>query len=392
MARLDKNTLSEYESTLEACKQEIDSLHDRTSVVETLVSEIIYDKCKDIDNLIQQIKEAVYDVDSIADYQLDIFIAKIPIQLYYLSSVMSSFQTSESVAKLSQKVAYNDARMKAEGTVADADVASLRHGSIGGQASEDTRRDVELMEGGVGHPDVVPHVASLLRGMDEAELLCHELGVVDACHAAVVDADVVDGRDPVVCLVHHDDARRQHDGGVDQFEAVDGTVVACRALAHAEEVGLAATAVVRDVLLHVDILHGEVVYVRVGAHLEASLTDVECRVLARFGKQGDALGQGDGAGLAVGSPFLVQVVVHSVLQAEDQFAQRSVLHACLDARIEVGTVGHTDGTCGHASGAEPADVVVFSPFGSLAVGQCHVVDRVGRQSAEAVAAGSDIGG
>ena len=126
LARLNKNTLSEYESTLEACKQELENLHDRTSVVETLVSEIIYDKCKDIDELIHQIKEAVYDVDSIADYQLDIFIAKIPIQLYYLSAVMSSFQTSESVAKLSQKVAYNDARMKAEGTVADKDAIAER--------------------------------------------------------------------------------------------------------------------------------------------------------------------------------------------------------------------------------------------------------------------------
>ena len=42
-------------------------------------------------------------------------------QLYYLSGQLGHLETEESIAKVTQKIAYNEARLRAEGTVSDKD-------------------------------------------------------------------------------------------------------------------------------------------------------------------------------------------------------------------------------------------------------------------------------
>ena len=58
---------------------------ERASVIDELVNEIVQSYSKELDVLIDEIRNSIYNNAELADYELDIFIAKIPLQLYYLS-------------------------------------------------------------------------------------------------------------------------------------------------------------------------------------------------------------------------------------------------------------------------------------------------------------------
>ena len=94
---------------------------ERASVIDDLVNEIVQSHSSELDALIEEIRNSIYNNAELADYELDIFIAKIPLQLYYLSGQLGHLETEESIAKVTQKIAYNEARLRAEGTVSDKD-------------------------------------------------------------------------------------------------------------------------------------------------------------------------------------------------------------------------------------------------------------------------------
>ena len=51
---------------------------ERASVIDDLVNEIVQSHSSELDALIEEIRNSIYNNAELADYELDIFIAKIP--------------------------------------------------------------------------------------------------------------------------------------------------------------------------------------------------------------------------------------------------------------------------------------------------------------------------
>lgn len=124
MAKVDVASAKKFER--DSYDVAIKDVQDKSVVVEDIIKEIVEPYCTGIDNLIEEVRKVLYDTNSLTDSELDTYIAKIPIQLYYLNEQMTSIETKENVSKVSHKIAYNEARLDAVGTVADKDAIAER--------------------------------------------------------------------------------------------------------------------------------------------------------------------------------------------------------------------------------------------------------------------------
>lgn len=104
------------------------ALHDvtnQTEIVDESIAELSK-PCELLDKLIDEVTYILANNKTLSDSDLDFYIMQIPLQLYYLNEYINHLETQENVASVSRKIAYNEARLHATGTVADKDAIAER--------------------------------------------------------------------------------------------------------------------------------------------------------------------------------------------------------------------------------------------------------------------------
>ena len=124
MARIDPLNAYEFERTRQAEIQ--NSVETNSILVEEVVNEIVSRYSQELDNLIDEVHKVLLDHGNIENYELDIYIAKIPVLLYYVTSAQESVGVREDVSRMIRQKLYIQARQSATGTVADKDSIAER--------------------------------------------------------------------------------------------------------------------------------------------------------------------------------------------------------------------------------------------------------------------------
>jgi len=107
---------------LKANNDRVDAL---ASVVQKMVSEIVNNACKTLDDYMKQIDEILCDKDQpVSDEELEDFTLNLPSMLYTVSAAREGLKVKEDVSRAIYKDVYNRVREKSQGTVADKDTAA----------------------------------------------------------------------------------------------------------------------------------------------------------------------------------------------------------------------------------------------------------------------------
>lgn len=107
---------------VESTRTRVESL---TSVVSSMVDEIVKEVCGELDSYMEIIDQILCNSDNpVTDRELEDFTLNIPSLLYLVSSRRENLGVKEDVSKAIYKEVYNQVREKASGTVADKDTAA----------------------------------------------------------------------------------------------------------------------------------------------------------------------------------------------------------------------------------------------------------------------------
>ena len=116
MARIDPLTAYEFERTKQS--QIHQSVESNATLVEEVVDEIVNRYSQELDALIDDVHTVLSEHSNLENYELDIYIAKIPVLLYYVTSAQESVGVREDVSRMIRQKLYIQARQQASGTVA----------------------------------------------------------------------------------------------------------------------------------------------------------------------------------------------------------------------------------------------------------------------------------
>lgn len=119
MARVSAALATELE--MESFRKIMGIVDTHTDTVQSVVYEIVNEYTKDIDKLIDDIQAKLNSQEFLDPYDMDRYEVQIPLCLYYLSEGLSYIDTMKDVSKAIRQVAFNEARARATGTVADKD-------------------------------------------------------------------------------------------------------------------------------------------------------------------------------------------------------------------------------------------------------------------------------
>lgn len=122
MARIDPLNAYQFERTSQMNIQQ--SVESNSALVEEVVDEIVQRYSKELDELVDEVHEVLLKHNTLENYELDIYIAKIPVVLYYVTSSQESVGVREDVSRMIRQKLYIQARQAASGTVADKDSAA----------------------------------------------------------------------------------------------------------------------------------------------------------------------------------------------------------------------------------------------------------------------------
>lgn len=93
--------------------------------VNEMVDKIVNEVCSDLDEYMQGIDEILTSqTNPVTDAQLDDFTLNLSSLLYFVSAAQENLGIKEDVSRAVQKEIYNRVREKAQGTVADKDMAA----------------------------------------------------------------------------------------------------------------------------------------------------------------------------------------------------------------------------------------------------------------------------
>ena len=124
MARIDPLTAYEWDRTKQSTLQA--SVESNAILVEEVVDEIVGKYSAELDSLIDEVHDVLLKHQSLENYELDIYIARIPVLLYYVTSAQESIGVREDVSRMIRQKLYIQARQAASGTVADKDTIAER--------------------------------------------------------------------------------------------------------------------------------------------------------------------------------------------------------------------------------------------------------------------------
>lgn len=96
-----------------------------SSLLDDVVNGLVKKYCSDLDDLMQQAKEVINNLDApISNEELDSFIMRLSVTLYFTGEAQETLGIREDVAKAVEREVYNKAHKDASGTVSDKDVAA----------------------------------------------------------------------------------------------------------------------------------------------------------------------------------------------------------------------------------------------------------------------------
>ncbi len=87
--------------------------------IDSMVEGIIGDKTVDIDNYLNSVRKCFLENMEMLDEDLDKIILRIPVHIYYLTTIAQQLEMRKGVAAEHAKYAQNEALMNATGTVSD---------------------------------------------------------------------------------------------------------------------------------------------------------------------------------------------------------------------------------------------------------------------------------
>jgi len=124
MARVEASLAAQFER--EIYDKTVAEVEKNSEIIDEVVNELVNRYCKELDELIDNVNETLETYGDIEKFELDIFIIKLPLQLYYISEAQESLGIKEDTAKAIRQVLFNQARDKAVGTIADKDATAER--------------------------------------------------------------------------------------------------------------------------------------------------------------------------------------------------------------------------------------------------------------------------
>lgn len=112
---IDKEKMAKVAERVDLLSKEVNEM------VDTIVNEV----CADLDEYMQGIDEILTSqTNPVTDAQLDDFTLNLSSLLYFVSAAQENLGIKEDVSRAVQKEIYNRVREKAQGTVADKDMAA----------------------------------------------------------------------------------------------------------------------------------------------------------------------------------------------------------------------------------------------------------------------------
>ena len=115
----------------DACKFEKSQHEEVSKVVENnsklldeVVQSVVDEYCSGLDAVINEAHAALVRSRDLTDREIDNFILKLPVEMYYSSTAQEFVGVREDVAKMIRQRMYIEARQSASGTVQDKDTAA----------------------------------------------------------------------------------------------------------------------------------------------------------------------------------------------------------------------------------------------------------------------------
>lgn len=103
----------------------ISRVEDNSAKVEEIVDELIYQHCKEIDELIRKFRQCLNDKENpVTEWELDDVCLKLPSYLYFIGEAQEKFGIKEDMAKSVKMELYNQIHQRTKGTIADKQAAS----------------------------------------------------------------------------------------------------------------------------------------------------------------------------------------------------------------------------------------------------------------------------
>lgn len=120
----DQPTL-EGKSQDERIHEIINKVEDNSKKIDKVVTELIEEDCKLIDELIFKFRNCLLNKEEpVTEWELDDVCMKIPAHLYFLGEAQEKFGIKEDVAKSVKMELYNQVHQRTKGTIADKQAAS----------------------------------------------------------------------------------------------------------------------------------------------------------------------------------------------------------------------------------------------------------------------------
>ena len=103
----------------------INKVEDNSKKIDKVVTELIEEDCKLIDELIFKFRNCLLNKEEpVTEWELDDVCMKIPAHLYFLGEAQEKFGIKEDVAKSVKMELYNRVHQRTKGTIADKQAAS----------------------------------------------------------------------------------------------------------------------------------------------------------------------------------------------------------------------------------------------------------------------------
>ena len=100
-------------------------VEDNSQKIEKVVDELIFEHCKQIDELITKFRSCLLNKEEpVTEWELDDVCMKIPAHLYFLGEAQEKFGIKEDIAKSIKMELYNNIHQRTKGTIADKQAAS----------------------------------------------------------------------------------------------------------------------------------------------------------------------------------------------------------------------------------------------------------------------------
>lgn len=100
-------------------------VEDNSQKIEKVVDELIFEHCKQIDELITKFRSCLLNKEEpVTEWELDDVCMKIPAHLYFLGEAQEKFGIKEDIAKSIKMELYNSIHQRTKGTIADKQAAS----------------------------------------------------------------------------------------------------------------------------------------------------------------------------------------------------------------------------------------------------------------------------